>query len=77
MNNKLKIYNEVVKTLMDNDHNATWDETIEDADNNLEYAIYLVKIALERIVNEEDLEDKELKFYKIQLEKISTINTMK
>jgi hypothetical protein len=76
--NKTETYNQVVKTLMGNDHNGTWDETLEDADNDLDYAIYLVKIALERIIKDDgpSLSKEEIEFYEKELNKIKEVNTI-
>jgi gamma-glutamylcysteine synthetase len=74
--NRTEIYNQVIKTLMSNDNNGAWDEILQEDDNDLDHAIYLVKEALERIIDEEGYEGEELDFYKNQLNKIIEINTI-
>jgi hypothetical protein len=75
--NKTEVYNEVVKTLMGNDRNGSWDEILkDDADGDLDYAIYLVNAALERIISEDGYEGEELEFYQNQKNKLKEINTI-
>lgn len=61
--NNLDKYNQIIKKLMANDSNGTWDEIMEDAGNNLTYAIELLKSALDRIITDDGLEGDELDFY--------------
>ena len=75
MKDKKQIYNNVVNCLMANDSNGTWNETLQDADNNLNYAIHLTKLALVRILNElkDDSNKDEYNYYNTQLQKLNEV----
>jgi hypothetical protein len=70
---KVKVYQEIVKTLMHNDRNATWDEILEEAEGDLDKALSILIDALTRIVEEDGLEGEELEFYEYQLTRAKTI----
>jgi hypothetical protein len=68
-----KMYNEVIRTLMENDHNGTWNEILDESEGNVECATTIVIVALERIIDEDGLQGEELQFYKDQLLKMESI----
>lgn len=70
---KKSIYDKVIKTLQQNDKNATYDEIFIDMEYNLENAINLLYECLHRVVYDDGLEGEEMKFYRKQLYIVSTI----
>ena len=74
--NKEKIYNECVNKLQEFEgHNSSFDQLLEDdADNDLEYAIYILKLIMIRTINDlYEEEREELNFYSDILYRISEI----
>jgi hypothetical protein len=61
--NKLNAYNSIVRQVQANDSNGTYNKILEDCNNNLDYAISILHSCLNRIVNEEELEGEEIRFY--------------
>lgn len=70
---KQTTYNSIIKTLQTNDRNATYDEILQEHENNLTESILDLQQILIRIVNEEGLEGEELGFYIDQLNRVNTI----
>lgn len=68
-NNKMEIYLSVINTLQNNDHNAAYNEILEDNNNNLDNAYNELIECLEIII--EDLEKDESEFYQEQLNKLN------
>jgi hypothetical protein len=67
---QLTTYNNIISTLMSNDPNSSCDTILEEVDNNLTRAIQILKLSIERIINDEGLEGQELLFYKVQLDRL-------
>lgn len=72
-NSKLTTYNSIIKTLQNNDHNGTWDEILESADNDFNYAVMLLELALKRVIEDDGCEGEELDFFVSQLERVQEI----
>lgn len=58
-------YNQAIKQLQNNDHNATYDEIFQDYDSNIDNAHKCLKSTLERII-EELTSDEMNKFDKVE-----------
>lgn len=50
----LKKYNRIIKELMKNDRNSSFDTLLIECDNNLDYAIEILKEILERLIEEDE-----------------------
>ena len=81
-NQALEQYNSIIRSLMSNDHNGTWDEIYNEMvdeygeESALEKSIDIVKECLERILDEEldpvgDVDAYE--FYKYELDRANSI----
>lgn len=74
-------YNSIIRELMSNDHNATWDEIYDEMvdeygeTNALEKSIDVVKDSLEESMNDIDpVGDVDIyEFYKEQLDRVNSI----
>ena len=67
---QLITYNSIISTIMTNDSNSSCDTILSEVNNNLTEAIEILKLSLERIINDEGLEGQELLFYKVQLDRL-------
>ena len=65
-----KKYDIIIKSLMENDHNATWDEIYEDCNRDLDDAIKMLHESLDEAISQltsEDDNKEEIAFYQSQL----------
>lgn len=70
---KLNIYNQVVNAVMQIDKNSSLDTLLQEANNNLDVAIYYLSLVLERNVQDEDSAKEEHIFYCVQLAKLKEV----
>ena len=70
--NKYKIYSSAITALMNNDPNGSWNEILEEVNNNYSEAIKVLYKALKCSYEEaEEYDDKE--FYKAYLKRVEEI----
>lgn len=70
---KKKRYDAVISILMADDRNANWDEIYEDYDKDLDKAVLITILCLERMVKDEDYDKEYREFFLDQLEELKNI----
>lgn len=69
---KIKKYKSIISSLQRNDKNATYDEILEEENNDLNSAIEVLKESLENVI-EEHIDEEIKHFYKEMLERTNNI----
>lgn len=69
----LNIYNQIVTAIIKVDKNSSLDTLLQEANNNLDVAIYYLSLVLERNVQDEDSAKEEHIFYCVQLAKLKEV----
>lgn len=67
------MYDLIINSLMNNDKNGSWDEILDEVENDQQQANKEVYKALRQIIDEEEYKGEELLFYTIQLERIKEL----
>lgn len=73
--NRKERYDECITKIDEFEGNSTFDELLEENNNNLESAIYNLKLILDRCLEESETTEQ-IEFYTSMLSKVNSINTI-